>query len=85
MFLCILLLSLCIIFRTQLYNSRKKHLKNSSEEKLWNEINWEFMSEESEVDESTIRKHSLQFQSDGKGTYCTTPCMVNFLISWLPG
>ena len=73
----------------QLYNSRKKHLKNSSEEKLWNEINWEFTSEESEVDDGTIRKHCPEFRSDGKSIYCTTTSLnhtlLQFLTSWCPG
>ena len=74
-----MLLPKVIVF-TQLYNARKKHLKNSGEEKLWNEINWEFMSEESEVDGNTIRKHSLQFQSDGKSIYTILPEIMSKIL-----
>ena len=50
----------------QLYRARKKVLKSANEEQHWNEINWEFMTEESEDDEETIAKHPLTFRSEGK-------------------
>lgn len=46
---------------------RKKHLKTPAEERLWKEITWEFMSEEScvEDDDSMINKHPMPFRSEG--------------------
>ena len=45
----------------------KKHLKTPAEERLWKEITWEFMSEEScvEDDDSMINKHPMPFRSEG--------------------
>ena len=43
-------------------------MKNSTEEHLWKEVNWELMSEESEVDEETMQKRGLPFRSEGKLT-----------------
>ena len=45
---------------------RKKHLKTPAEERLWKEITWEFMSEESCVeDDNMINKHPVPFRSEG--------------------
>ena len=55
-------------FFFQLYNARKKHLKSAAEERLWGDINWEFMSEEShsEEDDEIVRKHPVTFRSESK-------------------
>lgn len=45
---------------------QEKAFENEFEERLWSEINWEYMSEESEVDDETFNKHPLTFRSDGK-------------------
>ena len=51
-------------FPFQLYNAR---VKSAAEERLWKEIDWEFMSEESHSDgDDTIRKHPVTFRSEGK-------------------
>lgn len=51
----------------QLYNMQKKHLKTPAEQRLWKEITWEYMSEEScvEDDDGTINKHPMPFRSEG--------------------
>ena len=67
----------------QLYNARKKHLKTAAEERLWGDINWEFMSEESqsEEDDEIIRKHPVTFRSESKTIMHIVISSVNDLIS----
>ena len=48
-----------------MYFSRKKYLKREKEKKLWEEINWEFMTEESSGDDSFLNKHVLPWRSEG--------------------
>jgi len=48
-----------------LYSSRKKYLKREKEKKLWEEINWEYMTEESSEDEGLFNKHVLPWRSEG--------------------
>lgn len=71
-----------LLFLLQLYNSRKKHLKNKAEEKLWNDITWELMSDESEVDEDTINKHRLPFRSEGTDSCQLLQCTSHNVTCW---
>lgn len=49
----------------QLYNSRKKYLQKPKEVRLWESIDWRFMSEESDSDSGNLHKHSLPWRSEG--------------------
>ena len=54
-----------------MYKTRGKSLKNAAEEEMWKEINWEYMSEESELDADSdvIVKHPISFRSDRNKCY----------------
>lgn len=50
-------------FLHQLYKKTKAVLKNEKEEKMWHDIDWNFMSEESDGDDGVIVRHKLPWRS----------------------
>ena len=48
-----------------LYNSRRKYVQKPKEVKLWDSINWQFMSEENDGDDGGFNHHSLLWRSEG--------------------
>ena len=48
----------------QLYDRRKKHLRNEKEREKWKEIDYRFMTEESDVDEEAVAQHKLPWRSE---------------------
>ena len=54
----------CPVHSAPIQHPKEASQKNANEERLWSEINWEFMSEESEVDDESLNRHPLAFRSD---------------------
>ena len=50
----------------QLYNSRKTVLKKTRESEMWSEIDYKYMTEESEGEDDTIKQHKLPWRSRSK-------------------
>ena len=55
-----------ILTCTQLYDRRKKYLRNDKEREKWKEIDHRFMTEESDVDEVAVAQHKLPWRSESK-------------------
>ena len=49
----------------QLYVSRKKFLKNEQESEKWSQIDFQYMTEESDGDDDCISQHKLTWRSSG--------------------
>ena len=58
----------------QAYNSRKKHLKTEKERKLWEDIDFRYMSDENS-DEDKINKRTLPWRSQGINHLCFCPTL----------
>ena len=50
----------------QLYDRRKKYLRNDKEKEKWKEIDHRFMTEESDVDEEAVAQHKLPWRSESE-------------------
>ena len=61
----------------QLYNTRKKFLKPGKEETHWNDIDWQFMTEESSGEDGELVRHSLPWRSQGDDVH---ECNANLTI-----
>ena len=69
-------LVLIIILSLQLYERRQKVLKSEKERKLWESIDYNFMTEESDGGDD-IRQHSLPWRSEGTVTSDVWPCKLD--------
>lgn len=47
----------------QLYDRRKKHLRNEKERERWMQIDYRYMTEESDMDEDKVGQHKLPWRS----------------------
>ena len=47
----------------QLYDRRKKHLKKDKEREKWMQIDYRYMTEESDMDEERVGQHKLPWRS----------------------
>ena len=59
-------MSIITIVVVQLYNSRKTVLKKTRESEMWSEIDYKYMTEESEGEDDTIKQHKLPWRSRSK-------------------
>ena len=49
----------------QLYVSRKKFLKNERESEKWSQVDFQYMTKESDRDDDCISQHKLTWRSAG--------------------
>ena len=52
-------------YYSQLYNTRKNHLRNPKQAERWASIDYRYMTEESEGEEDKIHQHVLPWRSQG--------------------
>ena len=48
----------------QLYDCRKKHLRNEKERERWMQIDYRYMTEESDMDEDKVGQYKLPWRSN---------------------
>ena len=53
-----------------MYNSHKTVLKKTRESEMWSEIDYKYMTEESEGEDDTIKQHKLPWRSRSKFYTC---------------
>lgn len=63
----------------QLYDRRRRHLKEKERDK-WAQIDYRYMTEESELDSDTVLQHPLPWRSDGE-LLTSTPGGMRFWYS----
>lgn len=50
----------------QLYHRRKKYLRTQKERERWGQINFHFMTDESDLDDDSVAQHKLPWRSESK-------------------
>ena len=55
-----------VLFNMQLYDRRKRHLRSNKEREKWMQIDYHYMTEESDIDEEKVGQYKLPWRSNSK-------------------